>query len=734
MRTAFVLKFLIFLIFVSATVTFFIVLEPQKPTQSLVKTSIFNSPMANYTLSGSFNRNYFISPHNLTAFPNLSALSLKCYPALQGLSPENAARILTYTKYYDCKIPDKSKIELIDDKVFINCAEKSINSYSLDPLEQEIFGVGESTVIWERISKPTAVNINKAQYIFIKCARTSIYSMVFNHFDSKISEKSQNLRKNIEAQFNLNSTRPLTVHILVIDSVSRQNFFRTQTDTLKFLNTQVLSGKFSEKFTVYDFWLTNTINLFTKANMIPVLYGETHTEIENEIGKMNTNNDSFSPAYLEIQKKAIWSYFSSLGYVTMFGYDTIWDFLSSCTGKKIQTDYNFLNFWKAAMKIYNYNDFSDKQRCFGGKNAHSYLLDYSLQFIKNYSRHNRFLYAHISPAHESTGVIQTLDGDLKSYLTSILSYFSDNSHEDLVLLLMSDHGRGAARLEFSLEQFTEHRLPITMIITNKEFVQNIGGAKALAVNSERLIGRFDLHLTLQTLAIAPYGRLSQKSYTEMKKKYANKQTVSLFMEEIRKNRTCEDIAVRDIDCLCKNFEKVEKNDIIHYKAVNVLVNLAMESIRKRVKNVFKCKIPDFFQIGEVSVFFIKTIEDGASRIYKANVHSLLMEVEVIANFAKEEQFINTRSWIDNLDDMNPREIFNQTGIEMMVQISSINITRSLCEGFNECLCNTQWTTFHKAEKVTCNVFCKEKSMDCAESTYLLVSICEDPEISQCICY
>jgi hypothetical protein len=56
----------------------------------------------------------------------------------------------------------------------------------------------------------------------------------------------------------------------------------------------------------------------------------------------------------------MWGIARSLGYVTMFGFDTVYDFLSRSMSRKIETDHMASNFWKAATKARVYEEFGKK--------------------------------------------------------------------------------------------------------------------------------------------------------------------------------------------------------------------------------------------------------------------------------------------------------------------------------------------------------------------------------------
>ena len=738
MRLSMIIKFLfamIFLLFIFAFLLLQFLTEETNNSKDFFGETLQDSSrkINNYSLID-FEYNNYQSITTLTKLPDLSEEQSSCIPMGQGVTNEEAKKYMQYRKYDPCTFSDKTDvINQRPKSIYMNCGNKNLNAYSLDFGGPEIFGDGELNFTWTSVSAPVTIDIGDSQYLFIKCSKRIIYSFVFNHFDPGISKKAQDRRKEIEKSLGLNSTRPLTIQILVFDSLSRQNFYRTQPNTIEFLNSSVIKGKYSEKVSLYDFWLTNTIDIFTKANMIPVIYGQDYQKLEEYINKYNTSNHIPESVYLNLQENAIWKELSHLGYVTMFGYDTIWNFMNTVTGKIISTDYSFLNFWKAAKKIYGYNDFADKSRCLGNRNSHWYLMDYNLQFIKNYQGHNRFGYVHLSPGHESSGVIKTADLDIKEYLEQFLEHFSQHPEEDFFLILMSDHGRGVGRLEFFTDFFTELRLPVTMFMANKEFISRIGAGKRLEINGKRFIGRYDLHLTLKTLGLSPYGKLKQRDYEELKKNYTVNEPVSLIMEEANRNRNCSNIGVKDISCICKKFSPVDLNDELHSIAFQLLEEMAVASIEKMISRMYGCKILEFYKVLNLSVFEIGDFLQGSSRIYKAHIHTPTMVIQITGNLASNERIIETRSRLENLDNMNSLKLFTYKDQEMLIQVAKIDVIDSECSTLSNCLCNNNWTILSRPQKETCNYICESNNMKCGISKYLYIS-CEEYEVGNCICY
>ncbi len=66
--------------------------------------------------------------------------------------------------------------------------------------------------------------------------------------------------------------RPLTVYSVLFNSLSRQHFYRNFPQTIKFLNEQFTTGKYKDKFAMYDFIINNAHGENTQPNMVPILY------------------------------------------------------------------------------------------------------------------------------------------------------------------------------------------------------------------------------------------------------------------------------------------------------------------------------------------------------------------------------------------------------------------------------------------------------------------------------
>lgn len=226
------------------------------------------------------------------------------------------------------------------------------------------------------------------------------------------------------------------------------------------------------------------------------------------------------------------------GFVTMMATDDCGNDLAAFIGKRPKVDHKIGTFWCASEIYYNFHNNAQKQRCIGPKNAHTYMLDYLLEFSENYKEVSRFSYIHINTAHEGSGtVISTLDSDLVNFLTDIT-----RRQERTVIFLMGDHGMRYGNWFTHIDGSHEHRLPLLMTIASDSVLNLIDNSRDyLFHNSNRLISKFDLHTTLTHLS-----NLNTKEdlYSEL---ICNTSLISrsysLLKEAIPNERTCEEIQI-----------------------------------------------------------------------------------------------------------------------------------------------------------------------------------------------
>ena len=578
-----------------------------------------------------------------------------------------------YKDYSLCKASLNYLVEVNNNFIQFKCNNNEVSSILLDDLSPPTFGGMAKGLNW---IKSTGEDLKNSEYALINCG-SLIYSYVFNRFKPIVSQRNQKIRKAISKD-----SRPLTVLLLVFDSVSRNSAYINLKHTIHYFNNQIKQGKYKEKYSVYDFKYANVANLTTRGNMVQILYGQTE-EYHNEFlqGCRPTINNQ-STQYLTLQKDALWSYFSSLGYVTLFSMDTIYDYLSLSTGRKIEADHVFTNFWRVAKKAYSYSEFAQQQRCFGDQNAHFYSLNYTLQFLENYKEHNRFGYVHISAAHEDTGNVKTIDDDLANFLDKMLKLF-DNKNEDVVLMILGDHGRFNINLTFNEKGYRDHRNPMSFIILNQELEKRLGSKIFLEHNVNNIIGRFDIHATLKSLASSPYKNLTWDSYNKIKQKIPVNDTVSLFHEKISFDRQCKDIGVSDDYCLCKDFIGINITDTKEKKIIDQILSLVTDHLNKQIKDRIQCNEASVSEVISASKFQFNPREHQDS-LYKLEFE---LEGKITANATVH---FSTKARADNFKlilhgEFHPYTYFQyEQRVVCFIQIFELHLNNTCKEQL--CIC------------------------------------------------
>lgn len=324
-------------------------------------------------------------------------------------------------------------------------------------------------------------------------------------FVESASARAQKIRKSIEKNSKVEST-PTTVLLIIIDSVSREHFYRSLKKTVQFFNNSIATGEFSNDYNIYDFQINNAHGEFTVMNMIPLLFGVSLDEHQAKLAKLDINRKADYPKFQDLHKNSLWKHFENMGFVTMFGYETTHDFMPKKLGRIIETDHVATNFWHGAESILHYDEYSTKSKCIGNKNSHVFMLDYIRQFVENYTGHHRFSYTHFLTSHESSGsLINSADQDLVDFFRNVLKLAKEKK-EDLAIIIAGDHGLKNGPWDKYEEGKQEVLLPFSFLISSKSLIDKTSpnAHLNLQTNSKRLVNKYDWHLTLKQLAIAPY--------------------------------------------------------------------------------------------------------------------------------------------------------------------------------------------------------------------------------------
>ena len=554
--------------------------------------------------------------------------NVSCVPKKFGYTQEQADKLFDPNrKFIPCSSFTKEFIAIQNNSLVLDCDDSLNGQYMLGTRpDEELLGQVNFRLEWSNYLGP--VPLEDIEFAFGRCSRTRKQPIYINKFKPEASKRALNLTQSIASSLHMQtSPRPLSVFMVLFDSVSRQHFYRNFPQTIEYLNSELgEGGGFSSEFAMYDFVINNAHGENTQPNMVPLLYGYKLDHHKMRISGYDYKSVGDWWKFYELQEEALWKHYERMGFVTIFGFDTVWDFLSRCTGRKVKADHVATNFWHAARKVHGYLDFVERQRCLGKHHSHFYMLDYSRQFLQNYQGHNRFGYVHLSPGHEGSGtVIRTADPDVKNFFEEILTYYKNNPQEDFVIMLSSDHGKHSREWDKYIEGYLENQLPMHLMISNKDFIYRLGPQtdSILKHNTKRLVSRLDWHLTFRHLATTPYGLLSKNSslYSAWKHYTDSSKAISLLLEKVPDNRSCEDVDIPSFLCTCQSFVSIPVEQAIKEKPIKHLVKLGLQYINESIKtekNKNICKNITFNQLLEAEYKILKDDSKG-NRNYRIRV-------------------------------------------------------------------------------------------------------------------
>ncbi|CAG9328375.1 unnamed protein product [Blepharisma stoltei] len=678
---------------------------------------------------------------------------IKCKPHILGLTKKQASTIFRFNKRKFSCGDDYDIFSYKDNAIRMDCAFHGKAEFSLGSLpEVETIGSAPSSQSWHEYSSPT--DTGGSEFGFAKCGESKKQAFLHNKFSESASRRAQEKRKSIESSLNLTSSKPLTVLTVVFDSVSRQHFYRILTKTVDYMNQNIAKGKFSKEFAIYDFKIEHASGENTLPNVVPLLLGESY---DNHKDKVRGSSLSNSERFKSIQQEhSIWKHFEDQGFVTMFGWETKWDYLSKMVGRKVWTDHVVSRLYFAAANLFGFAEESDRERCIGNHFQHQYLLNYTKEFIRNYKDHNKYAYTHFSSGHEKTGsVIRTMDSDLASYINDILEYYSQNE-EDLVLILTSDHGLHVGPWDTYEGGKIENLLPYSFYILNKELIKKLGKNthETLTHNAEHITSKYDMHVSLKYLAYTPYQKHIKDTplYNSLKSKPLLKKAVSVFIEKIPDNRTCGDIGNPNYWCACRNFEDKSVTD--YEELAESVGQLGISQINERVardKMQYSCAS---LELGKVIGIKHEPIP-GLSYLY-SGIYSLNVTIKEHLGYIFTIQAIAVPEWEYGKYSRSPfeGEIFKMSDIkfkdqQLRIQVQSIvradenndyciELGKGLIGGkISYCVCKTPKDyeiapkTGHSEKKfyenvmklvyptigkegTSCDETCKTKDRDCQE--------------------
>ena len=301
----------------------------------------------------------------------------------------------------------------------------------------------------------------------------------------------------------------VNINILLLDSVSRQHFYRKLPATVDALKVI----KQSTETTVLDFEYFQSIAPRTFPNIRALFSGKVDIDSDDENHEYNLEN--------------LTGHFRELGYQNIIQEDSCWfDVWGSLITNNRHIENVSQNWGSIRQKIEQLpidslgvshfsceafqqygktNQFNNPPKvCYNGHLLPSYYLNYTFKFFRDTESkaHSQptFMYTHLNTAHEATGKrVAQMDYLLADFVDKI------SRLENTLTIIMSDHGPKTTKYA---QQHLAGRLEIghafMFMLLPKKVKNSIGGHRiqALEENQKTLVGPLDLHFTLKTLHLA----------------------------------------------------------------------------------------------------------------------------------------------------------------------------------------------------------------------------------------
>ncbi|OMJ76769.1 hypothetical protein SteCoe_23782 [Stentor coeruleus] len=498
--------------------------------------------------------------------------------------------------FYECKRNNMPYVVLNTTYVQVECPNGDPGWYLLGPsLEFETYKISYPKINWKPFMGKIEVEVNYYEFVMVYCTEFNKQSKVQNKFLPLAYDRASKLANQFSSSY-----KPFGMHVIILSSLSRQQFYTTLTETAEFINTEIEEN---DIYNAYDFLINNGQSKKSRESFISMLLGKNIEEHLKYVKGANCTKDIFDDFFKEIQEDSVWKYYEKMGYVTMIGFDNMENDTCHDFGKKINTDHSLAGFWNTARGVFKYDSKDFTNKCFGDKNAHKIVLEYLEQFIRNYQGVNKFSINKITVGLDSeNNSVTVLDKNLKNTIYNIIQIYK-NSNEDFMIMLTSDHGWETKTFNNFIDNFIESSSSLNILFTKKSLINSLGSQtnNILSYNTQKLISPTDWYLSLHHLAHAPYGELQSSStiYKSIKNKVKNSNFLSVFMEKITDTRTCLDIDIFDHFCQCTEFETIPLNSLILKKGIFPVVILTAEHLNSYYIDGIFCKDIDIDEILEV---------------------------------------------------------------------------------------------------------------------------------------
>ncbi|XP_063699762.1 uncharacterized protein LOC134830271 [Culicoides brevitarsis] len=467
-----------------------------------------------------------------------------------------------------------------NDTVFLHLNFSSVKSYVTgknDYLEccyQEIIRSGEFTHADDKINLTSCHSFDmvvqlpaQAEFLLVNCKRISSKKKpetVYTNAHALVRRKPEVMKRFAEKS-EKNATKPLSVLLIGIDSISRLNLIRAMPNTAQYL---------------YDTgWMElkgyNKIDDNTFPNLMAILAGFNNSVAYDVCNPKKVGKLDACPM--------IWNNFREQGYATAYAEDETrintfnynkYGFLTP------PVDHYLRPFGIAAEKHLHKTKLSSLTLCLGYQNYADYIYQYALDFAQQYKGHPYFgLFWTNTFSHNDISSASCMDDKMREY---IIELGRSGILNETLVVFFSDHGMRFGNVRQLLTGWFEERLPFIFFSLPEwfkksypELVQNF------KINRNRLTTPYDFHVTLKH--ILSLSSPSDKTPNVTLGGAPSCPACQSLFDEVPYNRSCSDAQITQHWCTCIPYEKSDKSSPEVKDAVKFaiqVINNELEAYKK----------------------------------------------------------------------------------------------------------------------------------------------------------
>ena len=416
--------------------------------------------------------------------------------------------------------------------------------------------------------------------------------------------------------------KPFHINVVVIDSVSRNHFYRMLPNTIHALTEA--ANKLKVKILDYEF--LQSLAPYTYTNVRAFMTGDVDQEFLLQLNKTYGINKLFGVFKKHgyktlLQEESCWYDYWGTILGSNIRRDKLpnnlqefresWSFFRNITNEYEIDDYGLTHFSCIVYSMYKVTNMFNKplKICYSGKPFGSHTLNYVQNVFTSADKTNKngpiFSYLHANTGHEVTGLrIKVIDQPLATFVKKMAKL------KNTLTVILSDHGPKTTKYsqKYLHGRYETYDSFLFMIVPEK--VQRKLGKRrmeTLVKNQKSLVTTKDLHETL-TGIISKAESLNQ---------------TGLFSNAIL-NRTCDSLPLAAYGvCKCRGWEKIYDNQSSKFTwlaefATGILNNKIQEQFSRNNRSGFgRCQ--------RLRLHSIRNIRRRVSKNYHITTFDLVVQ-------------------------------------------------------------------------------------------------------------